>query len=134
MNKYDRSDRVFARIDHQHDHTRSQLRGRLLNIKSRLFARKMAAGPRAWLSRCLIKCKRGSGHSRSSRQIKLFRRIYADRAQKSGSREENDVKATRKKKEDRDEQERIMCRKGTCLFRACYLPIERSQEKQLDSS
>ncbi|KYM76367.1 hypothetical protein ALC53_13394 [Atta colombica] len=50
--------------------------------------------------------------------------IYADRAQKSGSREARKT----------DEQERIMCRKGTCLFRACYLPIERSQEKQLDSS
>jgi len=43
MNKYDRSDRVSARIDHRHDHTRFQLRGCLLNIKSRLFARKMAA-------------------------------------------------------------------------------------------
>lgn len=72
-----------------YDHTRSQLRGRLLNIKSRLFARKNGRGSSAWLSRRLIKCKwadvcaRARARAHFRRQIKLFRR-YASRAQKSG--------------------------------------------------
>lgn len=38
----DRSDRARAHVDHRRDHTRFQLSPRaLLNIKSRLFARKM---------------------------------------------------------------------------------------------
>ncbi|EGI70141.1 hypothetical protein G5I_00898 [Acromyrmex echinatior] len=70
--------------------------------------------------------------------------IRGDRAQKSGPRKDalSGTREARKRREGNedekggsgDEQERIMCRKGTCLFRACYLPIERSQEKQLDSS